>query len=114
EVDGAVREGDGGAVDVVAVAGPAARGARLALTVDRGDRVDLDVEDLLDGDLALGLVGAGSHQEGVLALVHQPVALLGDDRGQQDVAGVLVQRGRIDSYAAASSAAVDSETAFTK
>src|SRR5699024_4903932 len=68
----------------------------------------------LDGDLDLGLVGVGSHQEGVLALVHQPVALLGDDRGQQDVAGILVQRGHFDSSPAASSAGVDALTAFTK
>ena len=40
------------------------------------------------------LVGAGVHEERVLALVDEPVALLGDDRLQDDVARVLVQ-GRL-------------------
>src|SRR5699024_3624578 len=110
DVDGSVSQGDHGALGVLALAGPEARAARLALTVDRVHRGDLHVEDLLDGDLDLGLVGVGSHQEGVLALVHQPVALLGDHRGPQDVAGILVQRGHFGS----SSAGVDSLTAFTE
>src|SRR5699024_12352831 len=80
----------------------------------RVHRGDLDVEDLLDGDLALGLVGAAVHQEGVLAVVHQPVALLGDRRGQEDVAGVLVQSGHFGSSSAALSASGVSLTAFTK
>src|SRR5699024_5063132 len=45
---------------------------------------------------------------------HQPVALLGDHRGQEDVAGVLVQSGHFDSSSAALSASGDSLTAFTK
>src|SRR5690606_5886622 len=49
----------------------------------------LDVEDLLHGDLDLGLVRARVHDERVLALVEQPVGLLGHDRCDQDVAGVL-------------------------
>src|SRR5699024_10492358 len=119
DVDGSVGQGDDGALGVVALAGPEARAARLALTVDRVDRLDLDVEDLLDGDLDRGLLGVGRDQEGGLYLVsqpvvHRPVALLGDARGQQDVAGILVQRGHFASSSAASSAGVDSLTAFTK
>src|SRR5699024_9892028 len=45
DVDGSVGQGDDGALGVVALAGPEARAARLALTVDRVDRLDLDVED---------------------------------------------------------------------
>src|SRR5690606_25855188 len=110
DVDGSVGQGHDGALGVLALAHPEARATRLALTVDRVHRGDLDVEDLLDGDLDLGLVGVGGHDEGVLALVHQPVALLGDDRGQHDVAGILVQRAHL---AASSSDEADSLTAFT-
>src|SRR5699024_1856158 len=92
--------------------GPEPRAAGLALTVDRVHRVDLHVEDGLDGDLDLGLVRPGIHLEGVLALlVHQPVALLGDDRVQQDVTGILVQRGHFDSSWSASEAGVSTSAA---
>src|SRR5664279_2470410 len=70
--------GDDGALDVLALAKAETRLARLALAVDRVHRRDLDAEDLLDGNLDLGLVGAGVHLEGVLAVVHQAVALLRD------------------------------------
>src|SRR5205823_5177023 len=50
--------------------------------------VDLHVEDLLHGDLDLRLVRLGQHDERVLPGVDQAVALLGDDRGEQDVPGV--------------------------
>ncbi len=49
---------------------------------------DPDAEDLLDGDLDLGLVRVGVDDERVLVLVEEPVALLGDDGRDQDVAGV--------------------------
>src|SRR6476469_9084580 len=62
---------------------------RLALAVHRVDRVDLDVEDLLDGDLDLRLVRPGVDEERVLALVEKAVGLLRDDRGDEDVARVL-------------------------
>ena len=65
----------------------------LPCTVQRVDRGDLDTEDLLDGELDLGLVRARVDDEGVLALVDQAVALLGDDRRDDDVARVLVERG---------------------
>jgi hypothetical protein len=54
----------------------------------------IDAEDLLDGELDLGLGRAGVHEERVLALVDEPVALLRNDRLEDDVARVLVQ-GRL-------------------
>src|SRR4051812_25447201 len=75
-----------GALGVLALAHPGAAAAlALALAVDRVDAGDLHVEDLLDSDLDLGLVGLGQDDERVLVLVQQSVALLGDDRGEQDV-----------------------------
>src|SRR3954470_12107305 len=80
---------DDGALGVLALAHPGTPAAlALALAVDRVDAQDLHVEDLLDGDLDLRLVGLGQHDERVLVLVQEPVALLGDDRGEQDVPGV--------------------------
>ena len=48
------------------------------------------LEHALDRDPDLGLVGVGGDDEGVLALVEQPVALLRDHRPQQDVPLVAV------------------------
>src|SRR3954451_11702633 len=92
DVDGAGLERDDGALGVLALAEAELGPARLALTVEGVHRGDLDAEDLLDGELDLGLVRAGVDDEGVLALVDQPVALLGDDRRDDDVARVLVER----------------------
>src|SRR5262249_7149678 len=65
---------------------PAVPGAAaLARPVDRVDAGHLDPEDLLDRLPDLGLVGAGGDQEGVLAVVHEPVALLRDNRLDQDI-----------------------------
>src|SRR6478609_1586207 len=91
DVDGARLQGHDGALGVLALAGAEAGAAGLADAVDRVDRSDLDAEDLLDGELDLSLRGAGDDQEGVLALVDEPVALLRNDRLQDDVARVLVQ-----------------------
>src|SRR3954467_4162085 len=75
-----------GALGVLALAHPGAPAAlALALAVDRVDAQDLHVEDLLDSDLDLCLVRLGQDDERVLVLVQEPVALLGDDRGEQDV-----------------------------
>src|SRR3954471_240096 len=83
------RERHDGALGVLALAHAGAAAAlALALAVDRVDAGDLHVEDLLDSDLDLRLVGLGQHDERVLVVVEQPVALLGDDRGEQDVPGV--------------------------
>src|SRR5829696_10271855 len=82
-------DGDDGALGVLApphLRAPAA--LALALAVDGVHAQNLHVEDLLDSDLDLGLVRLGQHDEGVLVAVEQPVALLGDDRGEQDVPGV--------------------------
>src|SRR6266545_1161217 len=68
----------------VAESGPLA----LALPVERVHVGDPDVEHLLDGDLDLCLVGKRVDVEGVLVLVEQAVALLGDDRSEQDVARI--------------------------
>src|SRR3954468_24519359 len=81
--------GDDGALGVLALAHHSAlRALPLPLTVDRVDGEDLHVEDLLHSDLDLGLVGVGPDDERVLVLVQEAVALLRDDRGQQDVPGV--------------------------
>lgn len=50
--------------------------AGLALAVQRVDRSDLDIEDLLDGELDLCLVRVGGDDERVLAFVDERVALL--------------------------------------
>src|SRR3954454_6246003 len=82
-------DGDDGALGVLALAHLRAPAAlALALAVDRVHAEDLDVKDLLDRDLDLRIVGLGQHDERVLVAVQQPVALLGDDRGEQDVPGV--------------------------
>src|SRR6195952_6153931 len=70
----------------LAEAGPGA--LALALPVDRVHRGHLHVEDLLDGDLDLGLVRIRVHQERVLALLEKAVALLRDHRREDDVTRV--------------------------
>src|SRR6478735_864736 len=97
DVDGARLQRHDGALGVLALAGAEAGAAGLADAVDRVDRCDLDAEDLLDGELDLGLRRAGVHEERVLALVDEPVALLGDDRLQDDVARVLVDGGHAET-----------------
>src|SRR6187200_1157648 len=94
DVDGARLERDDRALGVLALAGAEAGAAGLAHAVERVDRSHLDAEDLLDRELDLGLGRAGVHEERVLALVDEPVALLRHDRLEDDVAGVLVQ-GRL-------------------
>src|SRR6187431_3304675 len=76
-------EGDDGALDVLALAHTEAGAADLALAVDGVHGRDLDAEDLLDRDLDLGLVGRGVHLKGVLAFVHERVALLRHDRSDE-------------------------------
>src|SRR5690606_21200424 len=85
-------QGDDGPLGV----GPAAEGGRtavaplLALAVERVDLLDLHAgPDGLDRVADLGLGGAGSDDEGVDAGVEQSVGLLGDDRPDDDVAGIL-------------------------
>src|SRR5690242_6963655 len=69
-----------------AVAGAGA--LALALTVGGVHRRDLDLEDLLDGDLDLGLVRVRVNHERVNVVLDQPVGLLRDDRRQDNVAGI--------------------------
>src|SRR5262249_7350689 len=65
---------------------PAPLGLRVHL---RGaNSADLDLEDLLDRLGDLQLVCAIVHPEGVLALGHQGIALLGDDRLDDHLARV--------------------------
>src|ERR1700751_498787 len=59
----------------------------------------LDPEHGLDREPDLGLVGAGGDDEGVLALVEQPVALLRDHRPQQDVPRVADPAHLLASFA---------------
>src|ERR1700712_5675377 len=93
DVDGARLQRDDGALGVLALTGAEAGAAGRARAVRRRDGLDLHAEDLLHGELDLGLVRAGVHEERVLALVDQAVALLGDDRTQDDVPRVLVVDG---------------------
>src|SRR5882757_5174285 len=81
-------EGHDRALRVLALAVAAPGALALARPVQRVDADDLDAEHLLHGDLDLGLVGGRRHQEGVLALLEQPVALLGDHRRDQYVARI--------------------------
>src|SRR4051812_9601312 len=68
DVDGPFAQGHDRALGVLAVAEAEPGTAGLALAVDRVDRRDLDAEDLLHGDLDLGLVGPRVDEERVLAL----------------------------------------------
>src|SRR5664279_910238 len=91
---------DDGALGRLALAVPGPGALALALSVDGVHRDDLDpVEDLLDGDLDLGLVRVGVDLEGVTAGLEQAVALLGNDRSEDDVA-------RVADHVAASSSVV--------
>src|SRR6478736_4784656 len=101
DVDGARLQGHDGALGVLALAGAEAGAAGLADAVDRVDRSDLDAEDLLDRELDLGLGRAGVHEERVLALIDEPVALLRDDRPQDDVARVLIKVGHAETSSVA-------------
>src|SRR3954451_18881483 len=106
DVDGARLQRDDGALGVLALAGAEAGAAGLARAVGRRDRLDLDAEDLLDRELDLRLVGPRVHEERVLALVDQAVALLGHHGTQDDVARVLVvDRTRVDRAHAETSSA---------
>src|ERR687889_2017894 len=104
DVDRALAEGDDRSLRVLALAQAETRATRLALAVDRVHRVDLDAEHLLDRDLDLGLVRARVDDEGVLALVEEVVALLGDDRRDQDVARVLRHGGHLVASSSVSGA----------
>src|SRR4051812_26132876 len=84
----AVGDGDDGPLGVGTLARPGPRATLLAGPVQRVDPGDLDLEDRLDGDLDLGLIGVGDDEERVLVLVEQPVALLAHHGGEQDVAVV--------------------------
>src|SRR5215211_1578844 len=77
--------GVGGRADAVG----AARAALLALAVEGVHLAHLDAPDGLDGVADLRLAGRRVDLEGVDAGLHERVALLGDDRRQDDVAGVL-------------------------
>src|SRR5690606_13933170 len=74
DVDGARLQGHDGALGVLALARAEAGATSLADAVDRVDAGHLDAEDLLDGELDLGLGRAGVYQEGVLALIDQAIA----------------------------------------
>src|SRR5690606_2656202 len=118
DVDGALAQRDDRALGVLAATDPETGAAGLALAVDRVHRGDLDArEDLLDRDLDLGLARAGVHEERVLALVEQVVALLGHHRRDDDVVRVLGADGAhlasssVSSATAASAASGSAELA---
>src|SRR5215470_3054397 len=81
----ACRQRHDGPLGVGAPAPAVPGAAALARPVDRVDAGYLDPEDLLDRLPDLGLVGARGDQERVLAVVHEPVALLRDHRLDQDI-----------------------------
>src|SRR5579875_1717876 len=78
-------EADDGALGVGPLAVAEARPAPLAGPVGGVHSGDPDGEDRLHGLPDLSLVRVRGDEEGVLAVVRQPVALLRDDRLQQDV-----------------------------
>ena len=84
-----LKQGDNCALGVLALSPSEAGALTLPYTVDGVDRVDLDGENLLHGQLDLGLVGAWVDQEGVLSFVDQAVALLRHDGCNDDVARIL-------------------------
>src|SRR4029079_2967956 len=61
---------------------------RLRLHLDDVHALDLDVEELLDGLADLRLVRLRVHAERVLVVLDQAVALLGDHRGDEDLARI--------------------------
>src|SRR3954447_5253166 len=75
-------------------AGPGALALALAVRGVHGQHAD--VEDLLDRDLDLGLVRVRADEERVPVLVENAVALLGNHRGDDDVARVG-DRGHLSS-----------------
>src|ERR1700682_3152281 len=77
-----------GALGALALSVSGTGALALALPVEGVDRLHLDAEDLLDGDLDLCLVGVGAHHERVDVVLDQRVGLLRDDRGKDDVGGV--------------------------
>ena len=89
DVDGAFTQGHDGALDILARTDSIASAVNLALAVLRSHGGNLHAEDRFDGHLDLGLVRARINFEGVLALIHQDRGLLGDNRTQNDIAGVL-------------------------
>src|SRR3954463_3873391 len=100
----ALGEADDRPLGVGAPARAVAGTTGLALPVQRVDAGHLDVEDLLDRNLDLGLVGVGAHEERVLVDVEQAVALLADDRRDQHVARVLEERAHASPPLESSSA----------
>src|SRR4029078_4309159 len=70
------------------LAGVDAAALRLRAHPRGPDPDDFDVEDLGDRMADLGLVGAVVDAERVLALRHQRIALLGDDRFEDDLARI--------------------------
>src|SRR3954451_7151843 len=87
----ALCKGDDRALRVLALTETGLGALALTNSVDRVDALDLDPEDRDDALLDLGLVGIRVHDERVLVLVDEPVALLGDDRLQQNVTRVGVR-----------------------
>src|SRR5204862_6852654 len=89
EVDAVARgDADNRALGVVALAVPEPGALALTGPVEGVDARHLDVEDLLDGNLDLRLVGVRVNDERVLVLVDESIALLRDDRSKQHVARV--------------------------
>ena len=91
--------GVGTLTDTVRAAGALA----LAGAVEGVDLEHFDTPDRLDGVADLGLRGLGAHLEGVDALLDEVVALLGDDRSDDDVARILHQEAAFSSVLASGS-----------
>src|SRR5262249_30197487 len=89
------------ALGVLALAPTGTGALALALPVERVDRLDAYVEDLLDSDLDRGLVRVRVHQERVPVLIELAVALLRDHGRDDDVARVGDRRHLSPSSSAA-------------
>src|SRR5262249_8434530 len=95
------RQRHDGPLGVRALAPAVPGAAALARPVDRVDAGHLDPEDLFHRLPDLGLVGFGGDQEGVLAVVPEPVALLRDHRLDQDIPGISDLAHSCSSFCAA-------------
>src|SRR5918993_324702 len=90
---------------------PAPLGLRPDL--DDVDRQHLHVEELLDGLPDLRLVRVGMHAEGVLPILDQAVALLGDDRREQNFVRMEAHAAPLLSSASRAASVTSRERAQT-
>src|SRR6056300_72708 len=98
DVDRTGRQGHNGTLGVFALPCSKLGTAGLAGLVESVNSRNLDVEDLLDSELDLGLGRAGVNLKRVLTLIDQGVALLAHDGAEDNVSGVLVPGNSVDAH----------------